>query len=182
MAEIDVGDVLVTRGGSWPQWLVRIGAAMLDQSNLVDHVAVVSHRDDAGTWWVIEGKPGGVGYVDARNYLANRYTVNNALQPKTPEQRLQIAKVLVGMLGTPYDWRGIVGDAMVAIRAQELWKSRDWDDGKPPAQVVCSSLAAWVYRHVGLAFPTRHPVRLTIPADWDEFIRLNDFNLGEDSK
>lgn len=164
-----IGDVLVTRSKSWPAWFVRMAAALRDQPNTIDHVAVVHHRDDAGTWWAIEARPGGVGYANAKHYLDSPYTMNNAGQPKTDEQRLKIAEVIGGMLGTPYDWRGIVADGMIAINARALW-AEDWNGEGPPAQVVCSSLAAWVYRSVGLEFPTFHPVRFTTPADWERLI------------
>jgi hypothetical protein len=149
--------------------MIRLGAALRDEPNLDNHVAVVHHQDAAGIWWVIEGRPGGVGYADARHYLSSRWTNDNIGQPKTDDQRAQIASVALGMLGTPYDWSGIVADAMNAVGVQDKW-AEDWNGQGPPAHVVCSSLACWIYQHVGLAYPTAHQPRLTTPADWDEFV------------
>ncbi|HJQ47155.1 MAG TPA: hypothetical protein VJ870_12675 [Amycolatopsis sp.] len=171
---VDVGDLLVTRGAGWAARLIRLGAALLDEPNIDNHVAIVHHRDDAGVWWAVEGRPGGVGWADARTYLASAYTTNNVRQAKTADQRAQIATVAQGMLGTPYDWEGIVADAMDAINVQDLW-AQNWNGQGPPAHVVCSSLAAYVYQKVGLEIPTAHEPRQTTPADWEQFIIAHHF-------
>lgn len=171
---VDVGDLLLTRGAGWAARLIRLGAALLDEPNLDNHVAIVHHRDDAGVWWAIEGRPGGVGWADTGHYLASPYTTNNILQPKTPNQRNQIATVAQGMLATPYDWDGIVKDAMDAIHAQDIW-TQNWNGQGPPAHVVCSSLAAYIYQQVKLDIPTVHEPRFTTPADWDQFILLHGY-------
>src|SRR4051812_43487767 len=106
-AEPGIGDVLVVRTSKIWGKLIRLGAALSDSPNLTDHVAIVHHRDDAGTLWCVEGRPGGVGYADARKYLGSAYTLNNVKQPKSDGQRYQIAVVAESMLGTPYDWIGI---------------------------------------------------------------------------
>lgn len=171
---IEVGDVLVVRGTDWASRLIRLGAALMDEPNLDNHVAVVHHRDANGVWWVVEGRPGGVGWADAHNYLASKYTTNNVGQAKTEAQREQIATVAQGMLGTPYDWSGIVADAMKAVGVQDIW-CQDWKGQGPPGHVVCSSLAAWIYQQTGLSFPTIHDTRMTTPADWEAFILTNSF-------
>ena len=135
------GDVLVTRSNSVFGALIRLGAALKDQPNLSNHVAVIHHTDKTGTVWVIEGRPGGVGWRDARDYLASRWTITNADQPKTAAQRSLVAQAVHAALGTPYDWAGIERDAAEALRLPDLWAEK-WD-GKVPAHVVCSSLAAW---------------------------------------
>ena len=169
MTALNVGDVLCTRNDKgWPARLIRLGAALLDNVNTVNHVIVVHHRDDAGTWWGIEGRPGGVGYVDLHKALKGPFTLDNRQQPKTAAQRAEIAKVAEGLLGTPYDWAGIVQDGMRAIGAQHLWESRI--NGEVPAQLVCSSLADWVYDRVGLPSPGGKFDRHVTPGDWARFI------------
>ena len=62
---------------------------------------------------------------------------------------------------------------MKAIRADRLWKAKGYGADEVPAQVVCSSLADYVYSKVGLASPDMvdgDGVRFTTPADWDLFI------------
>jgi cell wall-associated NlpC family hydrolase len=148
-----IGDVITVRTTRWPGWWVRFAAA-------------------------IEARPGGVGWANAQPYLDSPYTMDNSAQGKTDSQRAKIADAVMGMLGTPYDWRGIAADGMIAINARAMWLS-DWQGtGQPPAQVVCSSLAAWVYREVGLQFPMRHPVRFTTPADWQDFIISKRYNVA----
>lgn len=166
---LGVGDILCTRSNrGWAGWLIRFGAALRDQPNTVNHVIVVHHQDEAGVWWGIEGRPGGVGWVTLRKALKAPYTINNARQPKTPDQRQAIAKVSEGLLGTPYDWVGIIQDGMEAIGAQRLWRTRI--DGEVPAQVVCSSLADWIYDQVGLDSPGRRFDRTVTPGDWATLI------------
>ena len=167
------GDVIVVRtpDGNWldrlTSRLIRFGAALRDESNLDNHVAVVHHTDAAGTTWAIEGRPGGVGWVDVAEY-DNGYFLSNAAQPKTDQQRAKVCTAAEGMLGVAYDWAAIGMDAAEALGLNGLWKSNVWGE-KPPAHVVCSALAAWVYGDVGLAEP-RKPWRTCTPADWAEFV------------
>lgn len=161
------GDVVCTRSPKgWPAFLIRLGAALRDRPNTVNHVIIAHHFDDAGTLWGVEGRPGGVGWVDMHGALAGPYTIDNRHQPKTDAQRAAVCAAAEGLLGTPYDWVGIAQDAMDAIGAQDLWAQK-WN-GEVPAHVVCSSLADWAYEHVGLASPT--PDRTCTPGDWAAFI------------
>jgi cell wall-associated NlpC family hydrolase len=172
---VQPGDLLLTRDRRIWAWLIRLGAALGDKPNTWNHVIIASHTDEAGTFWGIEARPGGVGWVDLAPWLANRWTIHNADQPKTAEQRGQIVAVAKGMIGTRYDWAAIAADAMHAIGDSRLWRLRAWNDvDGVPAHVVCSSLATWVYMHVGLAEPVpdlqRARWRWSTPADWAEFI------------
>jgi hypothetical protein len=173
---VAVGDLMLTRGSTWAVSLIRLGAALRDQPNIDNHVAIAHHQDATGTWWAIEGRPGGVGWADAAEYLASPWTTNNIGQPKTEAQRARIAALAEGMLGRPYDWVGIIADAMNAIHAPELWAA-DWRGHGAPAHVVCSSLACWAYQQVGLAHPTKHEPRLTTPADWEAFVIENEYEV-----
>jgi hypothetical protein len=171
--ELLPGDVVLVRTEGLAGLLIRLGASLLDRPNVHNHVAIVHHRDPSGTLWGIEARPGGVGWIDMEGYLGDPYTTSNADQPKTPQQREQIAAVAESLLQTPYDWAAIAVDAMKAIRADRLWKAKSYGDGEVPAQVVCSSLADYVYAKVGLASPgliDGDAVRFTTPADWDLFI------------
>jgi hypothetical protein len=169
------GDVIAVRtppGRWWDRWasgLIRFGAALHGQDNLVDHVAIVHHTDPAGVLWGIEGRPGGVGWVEVARY-DNRYLSSNAEQHKTDEQRAQVCLTAVGLLGTAYDWTAILGDAAAALRLNALWRERDPGD-LAPGHVVCSSLAAWIYRKVGLTGPGSlgGNVLYVTPADWAEY-------------
>lgn len=167
------GDVIAVRTPDttwWDRWssrLIRLGAALRDEDNLVNHVAVVHHTDAAGTTWAIEGRPGGVGWTDVAGY-DNPYFLSNAGLAKTDEQRAQICKAAEGMLGVRYDWAAIGMDALEAVGLDGLWRSHVYGD-KPPAQVVCSALAAYLYWKLGLPCPNK-PWRTTTPADWAELI------------
>jgi cell wall-associated NlpC family hydrolase len=163
------GDLLLTRDSRWWARLIRAGAGLRDQPDSWNHVIVASHTDEAGTFWGVEGRPGGVGWVDLAPWLVDRWTLTNADQPKTEAQRAQVVAVAQGMLGTPYDWAGIVQDAMIAVDAPQLWRLRDFD-GRTPAHVVCSSLAAWTYNKAGLPRPPVPRARDVTPADWAAFI------------
>lgn len=172
------GDVLVTRSeGFWAK-LIRFGASLLGKPNTHNHVAIYMGPGSDGTDRVIEGKPGGVGWRDAKSYLDDTWTIDNREQPKTPEQRDQVCEAALAMLGTPYDWVGIGQNAMEAIRAPDLYRSNPM--GESPDHVVCSSLADWVYGHVGLANPgkTSKGDKITTPGDWAEFIHTEGWERG----
>lgn len=165
--QVRPGDVLVTRSRSRPGWLIRVASALRDHPNLSNHVAVVHHADPAGTLWVIEGRPGGVGWRDAAAYLASRWTLTNAAQPKTDAQRARVCATMAALLGTEYDWQAIVADGAAALG----WALPGWDPswrGTVPGHLVCSSAAAYAYAKAGL--PCADGQRGCTPGDWDEFI------------
>jgi len=164
------GDVLVIDGTSDVAKLIEAGA-ILDGCPAASHVAVFHHVDDAGVPWTIEGRPGGVGWADARAYLRDPRTVANVLQPKTAAQRAQVCALAAKLLGTPYDWLGgIAEDAMNALGLGALWAEKDPATGLVPGHVVCSSLAAWVYDRSGLAAPHPDDWRHVQPGDWAAWV------------
>lgn len=165
---IDIGDVICVRtGNSFVSRMIRLGAAILDKPNTVNHIVIAHHIDKAGVFWGIEGRPGGVGWVDLRRYIDSVWTVGNGAQPKSSHQRHLIALAAKGLVGTPYDWSAIAEDGMNAISATRLFGSKQWGK-QTPGHVVCSSLADWVYEEVGLASP--QPDQTCTPGDWAEFI------------
>lgn len=160
---VQPGDVIVVRTKSPWGIFVRLAAWLQGKPDTVDHVVIAHHRDLAGIYWGIEGRPGGVGWVDLAQY-DNRWAVSNVHQPKTAEQRREVCALAEELLHTAYDWGAIAEDAMDALHVRDLWASRDYGD-KPPGHVVCSSYAAWLYRKVGLAQPAKR-VRWVKPCDW----------------
>jgi hypothetical protein len=172
------GDILLTRdptkGFKTAGFWVRLGAWLTRKPTTHDHVVVVSHVDDANTYWGIEARPGVVGWVDIAHYLVSPYTVVNTAQPKTDLQRAQIVEVAKGLLGVKYDWSSIVEDGMRAIHAGDLWQARDFN-GEVPTHLICSALAAWVYAKVGLAIPKGHEIRFMTPGDWTHFIQTREW-------
>lgn len=164
MMDVQPGDILAVRSGGFAGTMIRFGAALTGAPNLQNHIAVVHHVDKAGTTWVIEGRPGGVGWRDAKAYLASRWTMSNAIELKTQKQRALVCEAVQAAIAVPYDWAGIAADAAAALRLPSLWQEK-WD-GKVPAHVVCSSLAAWAYQKAGLPHPSVHDLARTTPADW----------------
>lgn len=161
------GDVLTVRTSSgWPERLIDVGTALRGRPSLGNHVVVCSHQDSNGTWWGVEGRPGGVGWADLRRYN-NAWTVTNTGQPKTDTQRAAVAAECVKMLGTPYDWTGIAADAAEILGLRHLW-ANSWHGQGAPGHVVCSSLAAYVYSAVGLIGP-HGGLRTVTPGDWTQF-------------
>ncbi len=153
-----------------PAWLIRAGGWLRGHwRNRSNHVVMVHHKDEAGTWWGIEGRPGGVGWVDLAQYA--HITSSNAAQPKTDAQRAALCTAGEAMLGTDYDWVAILTDARQALHLNHLWKSKDFGDGSP-AHVVCSSAWEWVSEGLGLASPGgTADTRWTTPPDWEAFNR-----------
>lgn len=165
------GDVLaVNTGDGWGSWWIRFGAAVRNRPNLSNHVVVVHHVDARGTVWGIEGRPGGVGWVDCTVYLRSRNLVTNAAQPKTSAQRAAVCKTMEALLGTAYDWDAIVNDGATDLGIHLPDWSPDWT-GTVPGHVVCSSAAQYAYLKNGLACPPGD--RGCQPSDWDAFI-LNE--------
>jgi cell wall-associated NlpC family hydrolase len=169
LADLKPADVLVVRSTDVFGTLIELGdklAGLPDYS----HVAVVHHTDPAGTIWCIEGRPGGVGWRTANTYLSSTLTISNTDQPIAPEIRASICTEMRKMLGTPYDWDGIAGDALRDLHLPLLWSEKWGPRGLPPAQVVCSSFAAWLYAHFGLRYPSTSVMAHVEPADWAVFI------------
>lgn len=164
---VDVGDVICVRTTGLVAKAIDAGAVIRGLPSLYNHIAVASHVDKAGTWQGIEGRPGGVGWVDLSRYINSPYFLSNAAQPRTREQRQQIAEAMRALLGTPYDWAGGIGrDVLEAV--DPLYKCKaQWGPGVP-GHVVCSSAADWAHEHVGLASP--QPDETCTPADWQQFI------------
>lgn len=168
LSAVNPGDVLAVRTRSrifGP--LIRLGEALAGRPHHDDHVVIVHHWDVAGTLWGIEGRPGGVGWVDVHTY-DNPQLLSNAAQPKSSRQRDGVCAVAEGMLGVDYDWAAIGVDAEISLGLEHLWRLRDFGEATP-GHVVCSSLAAWVYRKVGLRGPVGRMVTCT-PGDWAQFM------------
>jgi len=176
------GDVLAVlkTGAKTPGKLSWLGNAVLifellqGKPDISDHVVILTHQDAHGRWMGIEGRPGGVGIVDATVYLGYGRTRSNHMQSRRDDggqSTLFLASCAVS-LGISYDWIGIAEDALNTVHAYDLSNEIDhlwrWpsDDGKLPGHVVCSSLAARLYQQVGWAHPDTGTERLCEPADW----------------
>jgi hypothetical protein len=168
ITDVGVGDVLAVRTGGWASALIRFGSLVAGHYEPQNHVAVVHHYDSKGIWWGVEGRPGGTGWVDVRNYLASKWTVSNAAQPRTDAQRQMVATTVAQMLGSEYDWVGIAADAVEDLNLPVLF-CQNWNGKGAPLHVVCSSLAAYAHRVAGLAKPAIRPDRFVQPADWAAF-------------
>lgn len=172
MDAIQAGDVLCTRSGGLMPTLIRLGQAFRGKPNIVNHVAVVHHLDAKGEWVCVEGRPGGVGWAPAAKYLESPWTLSNARQPKTWDQRKAVVESCEALIGRAYDWGAIALDAAQAVGIDVPFRwSGTWD----AAQVVCSSLAAYAYQHVELARPAG-ALRTITPGDWADFILSHDFD------
>jgi hypothetical protein len=167
------GDLLVTRSEGFAGAAIRLGAALRGEPNLCNHVAVIHHTDAKGTTWCLEGRPGGVGWRDARDYLRSPWTVSNWGQPKTAAQRNTVIITTLAMIGKPYDWQAIADDAFKAL-GMPLNEAWNLTDGTVPGHVVCSSLAAYAYAKAGLGHPAGD--RLVSPGDWLQLIISSGWN------
>jgi hypothetical protein len=155
--------------------MIRFGEMLIGEDDLENHIAVLDHIDNNDTWWAIEGRPGGVGWRDATAYLASEWTLSNQGQPLTFKQRDDICKSMRGLLGVPYDWTAISQDALRDLHLPDLWGEK-WHD-QAPAHVVCSSVAAYVYRTHGIDSPATTDTAHIQPADWADFIMRNHYQF-----
>lgn len=176
-ATVPPGTVLVVRDSGIWAWWIRLGEWLKHQPSRWNHVAVYTHTDEAGTPWGVEGRPdGGVGQRDLTRYLHDPATLHNAAQlaGTTGEQRALICAGAAALLPSKgqhirYDWPAIVRDGLSMVDPLYRPEYRDaWGPGVP-TQVVCSSMADWLYEHVGLATPDAD--RYCTPGDWARFIQ-----------
>jgi hypothetical protein len=174
--------VLVVRTSGFRADMIRFGAALIGASDLENHVAVLDHftpnpgDDQYGTWWAVEGRPGGVGWVDAAAYLNSPWTLSNQGQEMTQDQRNDITKTMRGLLGVPYDWTAIAEDGIRDLHLPDVWAEK-WH-GVAPGHVVCSSAAAWAYIMNGAAYPQEVDMPHVQPADWADFIIMNGYQAN----
>lgn len=175
-SDLRPGDILLTSNVKGVSFWIKLGALLKGNSAAHNHVVVVSHVDDAGTYWGIEARSGGVGWVDLAQYMNSPRTTSNAgLDPdRTIEDREKVVEIVKGMLDKKYDWSAIVELAMRAIHADDLWAAKDFDEKTVPAHFVCSALAAWAYDHVGWRRPNGNP-RFVTPGMWDDFLNELEF-------
>jgi hypothetical protein len=164
------GDVLAIRTGGFAARMIRFGAALRGKPDLVNHIAIVHHQDAAGTLWCIEGRPGGVGWADAAAYVASPWTISNAMQPKTPQQRQMVCDGAVALIGTAYDWEAIAADAAADLDLSGVWHPRFRQP--VPGHVVCSTLALVLYLKALIPCPAAKMAREVQPADWEAFFML----------
>lgn len=167
------GDVWAVRSNDFGGRLIRLGAAIRylfgggnNYGDLDNHVVIVSHQTE-GIWWGIEGKPGGVGWADLTRYVNDIGTVSNQDQPKTADQRAQLLACIPQVLNAPYDWTAIMASAAADLHIPQLFQD-NWKSQGVPGHFICSSLADWMYLHVGLAAPKQG--RLCQPSDWVAWI------------
>lgn len=166
--DVGVGDVVVVQLRGFGAWLIRVGAWLKGKPTHSNHVAIVVSDSD-----VVEAWPGGVRRSSIGSYLSMRWTLVNDLEPKTAQQRADIASLAISFLKTPYDWDAIAEDTTNALSIQDPL-IRDWkENGPPPKSFVCSSLAAYIYGKVGLQAP--YGGRFVTPADWAELIQVSNW-------
>lgn len=170
------GDVWAVRTGGFFGWLIRLGTLIrylltgkrpIGQD--VNHVVIVIKETD-GVWWGIEGRPGGVGWVDLTNYITSPFTVTNYGQPKSDANRAAIITLVPQVLGTAYDWDAIMMAAATDLHLVDMFNADPTKWGTTvPGHIICSALAAWIYDHLGMKAPTEGPD--TQPSDWVDFDR-----------
>ena len=180
---VAIGDVWAVHTAGIPAKLIDIGDVIEGKPTPANHVVVAHHQDARGRWWGVEGRPGGVAWCEMAGYTtgpAARLAASNYQQPRTAVQRAAVAKAAEGLLHVGYDWvGGIIPDGFDDVGLKDLaglidkwwgWGSEPDDGGTTtlapaPGHVVCSSLAAWVYDHLGLPAPAGD-AELVQPADW----------------
>ncbi|TDH56703.1 hypothetical protein E2F47_06120 [Mycobacterium eburneum] len=166
------GDVLaVASDNSLFAKLIRLGARLQGKPDIAGHVVIITHQDPkTGAWMGVQGQPGGVGPVDVTRYLKDRRTRSNNAQPRDSSKLAVFLAAANKAAGIPYDWVAIGADACDALGldavADALDAVWDWPTVGMPNHVVCSSLAAALYRLAGWQHPYDGDERNCTPADW----------------
>jgi hypothetical protein len=168
------GDVMAVTGKPWwDPFSMAIRAASLASGHptWINHIVVFHHTDAAGVPWGIEGRPGGVGWADLREY-DNHWLRSNRSEIKTPDQRSAICTRMEKLLGVGYDWLAIAEDGLDDLGQMPWFAGKQaTTPGAVPQHVVCSSAAAWAYQDLGLKYPTL-AYRLCQPYHWYELFKL----------
>jgi len=168
---LEPGDVVIVEMGIWiVRVLIWIQAVLSGRSKYRQsgHVIVVSHRDNEGRLWGIEGRPGGIGWadLDKRN---GKWGISNHDQPKDAEVKVKVVQAMVALLGTKYDYPAYLKIAMDTVGITPYWT--DWNDNDVPTSYICSAVADQIYEQYCLPNPGGMKVtRFTTPAEWAEFI------------
>lgn len=173
------GHVLAVRTGGWAADLIHLGERLHGLPDLDNHVAVMHHYDVHGVPRGLEGRPGGIGWVDLNRYLGHPGTVMNTSQDLSSDGEL-IAQEAEALVGTDYDWRAIFGDAVTDLGLPDLadlWEA-PWHGGAPPEEMVCSSYAAWLYAKYKKPHPCTGRERGCQPGDWTAFIDAQGWLAG----
>jgi hypothetical protein len=152
------GDALVVHDpGLWAE-MIRIGGFVEGQPHHWNHLVVFDHVDPVGTFWGIEGRPGGVGWRDIGHYLDDPQTLTNIEQRKTAEQRAGITACMGAMISAHagYDWPAIAMDCLIAVNPIWGLRTDEWGS-EVPGTFVCSSSYDYALEHVpaGLVSPKR---------------------------
>lgn len=175
---VQPGDILAIRSDGFAGRMIRFGSALIDEPNLANHIAVLDHQDAKGTWWCLEGRPGGVGWRDATAYLASSYTIANRNQPKSDAQRAAITGMMRMLINTQYDWDAIVGDALRDLHLPPIpdpWAEKTKNGGEVAGHVVCSSAAVFAYIKAIVGHPEQTDAAHIEPSDWVQFIIENHY-------
>lgn len=165
------GDVVIVEMGIWIiRWLIWLHAAITGRLpySKGGHIIVVSHRDDEGRLWGIEGRPGGIGWtlLDDR---ADSWGLSNAEQPKTDEDRQFIVNTMQQLLGTRYDYEAYLAIALTTLGITHRWTDFNGED--IPVSFICSAVADWVYEECGLPSPGgMTETRFVTPPMWMSFV------------
>jgi hypothetical protein len=176
-AGVQIGDVLAIHGTTLADKMIELGSSLIGEPNLASHIAVLHHQDANGTWWVLEGRPGGVGWRDATAYLNSSYTITNRNQPRTIEQRTEICYWMAKLINTQYDWDAIVNDGLRDLHLVTMpdpWGIKDIN-GEVSGHIVCSSAATFAHVMAKCLHPEYASMTDTEPSDWVKFILDNNY-------
>lgn len=176
LADLKPGDVLVSATPDKGGWWIRLRSKLQGRNSTHNHVAVFTHLDSAGRPRGLEGRPGGFGWADLTRYLTHPDTITNAWQPgRTDQDRAALVERLTRMVGVPYDWQAIAYFAAEILDRRVLRlieQRREWPEGRPPSQFVCSSVIDWAYEDRGWDNPGGLKcTRWTDPAAWTDHIQ-----------
>lgn len=170
-AILEPGDVVIVEMGIWiVRVMIWIQAVLTGRAKYskAGHIIVVTHRDDKGVLWGIEGRPGGIGWanLDKRD---GKWGLSNHDQPKTAEVRARLVYAMEALLGKPYDYPAYLKLTMDLVGISPRWT--DWNDEEIPTSYICSAVADQEYENEGLANPGGSKItRFTTPAEWAFFV------------
>lgn len=119
------GDYGCVRTTGWQAWLIRLGTF-----SRYNHAVVFVGGDQ-----VIEARPNGAGYAPIPRDVVWSH------EPLSSAQRAGVVNAATALIGTPYDWRSILG-FIVRFWGRHLRPMKERNARK---KMICSELVVWAY-------------------------------------
>ncbi len=135
------GDIILCRIHGPVGFLIMLGQALVGDASRYCHAAIYLGGDQ-----IIAAQPGGVRY-DSLAAIKHPVVFSSGKIPLTDQQRTDICRIAVGMLGTPYSFLQYPAIALKRFGVNAKWLDRYIAD---TGHVICSQFVDLVWTKAGV--------------------------------